>query len=132
MKKANRVLIGLFVGIVVFGLGEAAEAKEGWVPANGSVTYKGAPVCAMVLINGQYAFTCSGDGTYDMAVPPDANGKITVQAFCSGRIRFDQISRLVADGMEAHSVTAHPTLEAIMAADRWARKTTSGFIQRLT
>jgi hypothetical protein len=91
MKRVNWMIIGLMVGVLTITIGAAAAAKEGWVPVSGNVTYKGAPVCAMVLINGQYAFTCSGDGSFGMEAPLDANGRITVQAFCSGRSPFKQI-----------------------------------------
>ena len=35
-----------------------------WVRLEGTLSYDGTPVCAMVLANGQYMFTCSGDGSY--------------------------------------------------------------------
>ncbi|MFC1789098.1 putative metal-binding motif-containing protein [Thermodesulfobacteriota bacterium] len=56
-----------------------------WVRIEGTVSYNGSPVCAMVLANGQYMFTCSGDGTYSLDVPlnPD-DGSVTLFSFCSG------------------------------------------------
>ena len=50
----------------------------------GTVLYEGTPLCAMVLANGQYMFTCSGDGSYNLTVPLDAKGKITLYGFASG------------------------------------------------
>ena len=46
----------------------------------------------MVLANGQYVFTC-GDtlGFYDLDVPLDANGEITLYGFCSGFSPFKAI-----------------------------------------
>jgi hypothetical protein len=64
--------------------------KDGWVVVNGTVTFKGSPVCAMVLINGQYMFSCSGDGSFELKVPLDESGQITVQAFCDGLSPFRQ------------------------------------------
>jgi len=64
---------------------------DGWATISGSVTYKGSPVCAMVLANGQYMFTCAeGEnfGKYELYVPLDSNGEITVQAFVSGLAPF--------------------------------------------
>jgi len=64
-----------------------------WVTIRGEVTYNGTPVCAMVLANGQYMFTCKpGDdfGKYELDVPLDANGEITIQAFVSGLAPFRQ------------------------------------------
>jgi hypothetical protein len=51
---------------------------------SGTVTYKGAPVCSMVLANGQHMFTCSGDGSFSLNVPLNSKGAITFFAFCSG------------------------------------------------
>jgi 1-deoxy-D-xylulose-5-phosphate reductoisomerase len=51
----------------------------------------------------------------------NAANEVAVEAFCSRRIGFDQISRIVARTMERHEVTSHPTLEQILAADAWAR-----------
>jgi 1-deoxy-D-xylulose-5-phosphate reductoisomerase len=52
----------------------------------------------------------------------NAANEMAVEAFCAGRIRFDQISRLVADSMKAHAPVTKPTLDQILAADRWARE----------
>jgi hypothetical protein len=51
----------------------------------GTVTYDGIRLCAMVLANGQNMFSC-GDilGTFDLEVPLDVNGEITLYCFCSG------------------------------------------------
>jgi hypothetical protein len=55
-------------------------------------TYNGNPVCAMRLANGQYMFTC-GDylGLYELAVPLDENGEITLYAFCGGMARYKHV-----------------------------------------
>jgi hypothetical protein len=57
----------------------------------GNVRYNGSPMCAMVLANGKYMFTCSGDGSFDLNVPLDGNGQITVYSFCSGLAPFKQV-----------------------------------------
>jgi hypothetical protein len=64
------------------------------VRLSGAVYYKGNPVCAMVLANGQYMFTCSGDGSFSLDVPLDSKGGITLFAFCSGLppYRYDYMS----------------------------------------
>ena len=62
-----------------------------WETISGSVSFNGKPVCAMVLVNGQYMFTCKeGDdfGKFELDVPRDANCEITVQAFVSGLSPF--------------------------------------------
>ncbi|WP_409523052.1 trypsin-like serine peptidase [Nitrincola sp. MINF-07-Sa-05] len=53
------------------------------------------PVCGLVLINGQHAFTCNGSGSYELDVPVDGNGKVAIQFF--------------ADGLEPLSRTFSPT-----------------------
>jgi 1-deoxy-D-xylulose-5-phosphate reductoisomerase len=55
----------------------------------------------------------------------NAANEIAVEAFCHGKLRFDQISQAVARTMERHQVAAHPTLEEILAADAWARAATA-------
>jgi len=58
----------------------------------------------------------------------NAANETAVEAFCAGRIRFDQISRLVADTMKAHESVGRPSLDDILAADRWARETGASVI----
>jgi len=48
--------------------------------------------------------------------------EVAVELFLSGRIKFTDIARLVEPALEGHKATAHPTLEAILAADNWARE----------
>ena len=61
------------------------------VQLSGTVKHEGSPVCAMVLANGQYMFTCSGDGSYTLNVPIDEKGEITLFSFCSGRPPYKEI-----------------------------------------
>jgi hypothetical protein len=59
---------------------------------NGIVTYNGSPLCAMVLANGQYMFTCGPDpGIFCLEVPLDENGEIRLFAFCSGLAPFEVV-----------------------------------------
>jgi len=59
---------------------------------NGTITHSGSPLCAMVLANGQYIFTCGADsGIFDLEVPLDENGEITLYGFCSGFSPFKAI-----------------------------------------
>ena len=80
------LMIALFFNsnIRIFAAGD-------WVNINGTVAHDGTPVCAMVLANGQYMFTCTGDGSFDLNVPLDTNGNITVFAFCSGLAPYKQV-----------------------------------------
>ena len=52
----------------------------------------------------------------------NAANEAAVDAFCTRRIRFDQISDTVSRTMAAHSVVTHPSLDEILAADLWARQ----------
>jgi len=62
-----------------------------WTNINGTVSYNGSPVCAMVLANGQYMFTSSEDGAFSIDVPLDEYGQITVFTFCSGLAPFQKV-----------------------------------------
>jgi sugar lactone lactonase YvrE len=44
----------------------------------------GTPVCAMVLANGQYMFSCDGSGSYNLNVPLDSNGQVKLQVYADG------------------------------------------------
>ncbi len=70
-----------------------AAAPEGKFRLTGSITLGGDPLCALVLANGQFLFTC-GDplpkGTFDLTVPPDDQGKITLFGFAAGLVPFQQ------------------------------------------
>ena len=51
----------------------------------------------------------------------NAANEVAVDAFCGGRIGFEDISRTVARVMDAHRHLSHPSLDQILAADAWAR-----------
>jgi 1-deoxy-D-xylulose-5-phosphate reductoisomerase len=51
----------------------------------------------------------------------NAANEVAVDAFCGGRITFDQIPEVVARTMKRHEIVSRPTLEQILAADAWAR-----------
>jgi 1-deoxy-D-xylulose-5-phosphate reductoisomerase len=53
----------------------------------------------------------------------NAANEIAVEAFVNRKINFPQITELVRRTMDAHQVVSHPTLEQILAADAWARRT---------
>jgi hypothetical protein len=48
----------------------------------------------MVLANGQYAFTCSGDGSFQLDVPIDNNDQVTFYTFCAGQQPYKYIYKL--------------------------------------
>lgn len=51
----------------------------------------------------------------------NASNEIAVSAFLDDRLSFPQISSTVAEVMSRHTVVEHPMLDAILAADQWAR-----------
>ncbi|MGB5993148.1 MAG: hypothetical protein WBG61_12555, partial [Desulfobacterales bacterium] len=56
----------------------------------GSVSLEGTPLCAMVLANGQYMFSCDPYGEYQLSVPLDGNGEITLFVFVDGLQPYKQ------------------------------------------
>jgi hypothetical protein len=56
----------------------------------------GTPVCAMVLANGAFEFSCNGSGTYSLNIPLDNNGQFKLQVYADGFApiiqRFDDSS----------------------------------------
>jgi len=53
----------------------------------------------------------------------NAANEAAVSAFCEGRIRFGDISRLVEHTIARHELQAQPALDDLLKADRWARQT---------
>ncbi len=51
----------------------------------------------------------------------NAANEVAVAAFLNNQIRFPQIWQTVGKVMDRHSSVAHPDLDAILAADKWAR-----------
>jgi 1-deoxy-D-xylulose-5-phosphate reductoisomerase len=60
----------------------------------------------------------------------NAANEIAVEAFCSGLLRFDQISEAVAAVMRQHQRLDHPTLDQILEADAGARREARSMIER--
>ncbi|MFM1770842.1 MAG: hypothetical protein RJA22_3371, partial [Verrucomicrobiota bacterium] len=56
----------------------------------------------------------------------NAANEVAVDAFCARRIGFPRITEIVAQTMDHHAVQTQPSLEEILAADRWARKEAEG------
>lgn len=52
----------------------------------------------------------------------NAANEVAVEGFVNRELNFPQITEMVRRVMDAHAVTAHPTLEQILAADAWARQ----------
>jgi len=52
----------------------------------------------------------------------NAANEVAAQAFLDERIGFHEIPKVIARAMRKHRVVAHPELEEILEADRWARE----------
>jgi len=59
----------------------------------------------------------------------NAANEAAVDAFLQGQINFPKIWQLVAAAMEAHDVIDQPDLDALFAADAWARGFVASAIQ---
>jgi 1-deoxy-D-xylulose-5-phosphate reductoisomerase len=58
----------------------------------------------------------------------NAANEVAVEAFLAGRCRFDEIVPLVAGAVEAADRVAEPDLDAVVAADSWARARTQEMV----
>ena len=87
--KISREL-GIFFSIVALLIVTSTNAAT-WTNIYGRVlTQAHAPVCAMVLANGQHMFSCGRVGDYVLSVPLDSRGLITLQVFASGLAPFSK------------------------------------------
>ena len=59
----------------------------------------------------------------------NAANEVAVAAFLNRQIRFPQIWKTVAQVMDRHQTVAHPDLDAILAADKWARAEAARFVK---
>lgn len=60
----------------------------------------------------------------------NAANEIAVEAFMNGKIRFGEIARLVESTITAHTVGSVSSLDDLLAADQWARKTAQELISK--
>lgn len=67
----------------------------GWTKISGQVLsdVDKTPLCAMVLINGQHMFSCDPDGEYELDVPLNEKGEISLLVFCDGFKPFSETSK---------------------------------------
>jgi 1-deoxy-D-xylulose-5-phosphate reductoisomerase len=61
----------------------------------------------------------------------NAANEVAVNAFLKGVIRFTEIPMVIKTTMQEHTVMSDTELDAVMAADRWARKTAERVIKTL-
>ena len=51
----------------------------------------------------------------------NAANELAVRAYLDGRLALAEIPRVIAETLEQHTVTAHPTLEQVLQAQAWAQ-----------
>lgn len=56
--------------------------------------------------------------------------EVAVQAFLDRRLPFDQIPNVVAETMKRHTPKNRPSLEELLAAERWARETAQRLVEK--
>src|SRR6266496_1602571 len=61
----------------------------------------------------------------------NAANEIAVAAFLDRRLRFPDIWYVVEEVMNRHTAIAHPNLDAILEADRWARREAQEYVKSL-
>ena len=52
---------------------------------------QGIPLCALVLANGQFMFSCNPTGQWSLTVPLDANGQVTLFGFADGEFPYKRV-----------------------------------------
>jgi 1-deoxy-D-xylulose-5-phosphate reductoisomerase len=53
----------------------------------------------------------------------NAANEIAVDAFLNKELSFMQIPEIIKKTMDKHQIIAHPEMDEIIEADRWARET---------
>jgi hypothetical protein len=69
----------------------ASARGQEFATVSGNVRFNGEPLCALVLANGQNEFSCDGRGAFDLSVPLDNAGLITLQVFAAGFAPLRQV-----------------------------------------
>lgn len=96
MKRIRNAL-ALTILMFLFTHASLSLAQTEWVNISGTVTFNENMVVAMILCNGQYMFSGGATpGQYDLEVPLDGNGQITLFAFASGFAPYKEV--LTPDG----------------------------------
>ena len=60
----------------------------------------------------------------------NAANEAAVDAFASGKIAFTEIPLLVESTIRSHRLQPSPTLDDLLSADAWARRTVQSLIAR--
>jgi 1-deoxy-D-xylulose-5-phosphate reductoisomerase len=71
----------------------------------------------------------AGDTGGTLPAVMNAANEVAVAAFLDRKLRFPEIWRIVEEVMNRHTPIAHPDLDAILAADQWARAQAQGCVE---
>ena len=87
----NRAKFRPFIFLCLVSLFAGKSYAVEWVSISGQVLFGSTPLCSMVLANGQHTFSCDGSANYNMTVPLDTQGLITLQVFTAGFAPYRQV-----------------------------------------
>jgi len=87
----NRVKFLPFIFLCLLSLFAGKSYAVEWVSISGQVLFGSTPLCSMVLANGQHTFSCDGSAHYNMTVPLDTQGLITLQVYTAGFAPYRQV-----------------------------------------
>ena len=87
----NRVKFRPFIFLCLLILFAGKSYAVEWIPISGQVLFGSTPLCSMVLANGQHTFSCDGSANYNLMVPLDTQGLITLQVFTAGFAPYRQV-----------------------------------------
>jgi len=76
----------------------------------------------------KYAYDALNYGGTMPAVLNQAN-EVAVNAFLKEEIKFGRIPEIIRETMNHHQVVKNPTLEEVLAADKWAQEKAKGLIK---
>ena len=93
-ESSGTITVGSESVLLDFEIGSLQDCgdENGLATTTGTITFNDTDLCAMVLANGQFMFTCGNDlGVYDLEVPVDQECKITLYGFASGFAPFKTV-----------------------------------------
>lgn len=126
MKSAMQAAV---IGIALLVSPCGTVQADTWAPIQGNVRLaNGTPICAMVLANGQYMFSCDGTGAYNLTVPLDTNGQITLFAFADGFAPFSITLAPTTFPFDVQMHTAAPNSSLIRTTRDIACASTPGWV----
>lgn len=97
---------------------------------SGTVKTNSIPLNAMVLANGKYMFTSAANGVFNLkGVPLDGAGKITLYAFCSGRLPYKTVLTGSASNLNINLPSSAGGAAPVVKVTSWtASATKTGWV----